>query len=96
MFQVLAFLFCFALFSESGHSSNGNVCPPKRPGFDTVCLYYYDVEITPNNYAKAVNRDVVNAIVCNHKDTFKGHEPGFDGEKILISFIKLPTLVSII
>ena len=60
-----------------------------------TCLYHYDVEITPNKCPKDVKRDVVNEIVRNHKDTFKGHQPGFDGEKNLISFIKLPSPVSI-
>ena len=60
-----------------------------------TCLYHYDVEITPNKCPKDVKRDVVNEIIRNHKDTFKGHQPGFDGEKNLISFIKLPSPVSI-
>ena len=59
-----------------------------------TCLYHYDVEITPNKCPKAVKRDVVNAIVQNNRDTFQGHEPGFDGEKNLISFIQLPSPVS--
>lgn len=59
-----------------------------------TCLYHYDVEITPNKCPKAVKRDVVNAIVRNNRDTFRGHEPGFDGEKNLISFIQLPSPVS--
>ncbi|XP_074606176.1 protein argonaute-2-like isoform X1 [Acropora palmata] len=56
-----------------------------------TCLYHYDVEITPNKCPKDVKRDVVNEIVRNHKDTFNGHQPGFDGEKNLISFIKFPS-----
>ncbi|XP_015751565.1 PREDICTED: protein argonaute-2-like isoform X2 [Acropora digitifera] len=60
-----------------------------------TCLYHYDVEITPNKCPKAVKRDVVNAIVRNNRDTFQGHEPGFDGEKNLISFIQLPSPVQL-
>lgn len=60
-----------------------------------TCLYHYDVEITPNKCPKAVKRDVVNEVVRNHRDTFRDHKPGFDGEKNLISFIKLPSPVSI-
>ncbi|XP_067047269.1 protein argonaute-2-like isoform X2 [Acropora muricata] len=60
-----------------------------------TCLYHYDVEITPSKCPKAVKSDVVNAIVRNNRDTFRGHEPGFDGEKNLISFIQLPSPVQL-
>ena len=53
-------------------------------------MYHYDVEIEPSKCPRHVKHQVIDAVISEYKNTFRGRRPAFDGQKNIYGREKLP------